>query len=48
MGGDRWIFNHHQGFVIFIIPSSCPIMGTEDDGGAIDDGKLVVQQIAWF
>ncbi len=43
MGSDRGVFNHHQSFVVFVISSFCPVVGAKDDGGAIEDGKLVVQ-----
>ena len=46
VSGDLRVGNDKKRFVIGVIGGACPVVGTEDDSGAIEDGKFVVQQVA--
>ena len=46
MRGDLGVGDDEKGFVIGVVGGTRPVMGTEDDGGAIENGKFVMQQVA--
>ena len=45
MSGDLGIGDDEEGFVVGVIGGTGPVVGTDDDTGAIDNGKFVVQQV---
>ena len=46
VSSDLGIGDDEQRFVIGVIGGVRPVVGTEDDGSPIEDGKFVVQQVA--
>jgi hypothetical protein len=46
VSGHLGIGDDEEGFVVGVVGGAGPVVGTEDDGGAIEDGKFVVQQVA--
>ena len=46
VSGDLGIGDDEEGFVVGVIGGTGPVVGTDDDTGAIEDGKFVVQQVA--